>query len=154
MNPCIRRGILEYFGQDLQDYTPPVDCCSKCDGLVPLSMNLKPPYAVQDINTGKKLSTEVLTALNKWRASKAPARLAGYAFNDPEILMHDSLAARISRTAGTITSLSNFKELVWKQWPFFEEYGPEVFDILQLTISKFQESSRGAKSRGKRKGRS
>ena len=154
MDSCIRRGILEYFGQDLQDYTPPVDCCSKCDGLVPLSMNLKPPYAVQDINTGKKLSTEVLTALNKWRASKAPARLAGYAFNDPEILMHDSLAARISRTAGTITSLSNFKELVWKQWPFFEEYGPEVFDILQLTISKFQESSRGAKSRGKRKGRS
>jgi hypothetical protein len=66
--------------------------------------------------------------------------------------MHDSLAARISRAAGTITSLSTFKELVWKQWPFFEEYGPEVFDVIQLAISKVQESSRGAKPRG-RKGR-
>src|SRR5438045_9783143 len=58
MDPCIQQGILEYFGQDLQDYTPPVDCCSKCDILIPLSMNLKPPYAVQDINTSKKLLTE------------------------------------------------------------------------------------------------
>ena len=142
---CIRLGILKFFGEDLRGYVKPVDyCCSKCAGSVPLLMNLRPPHRVQDVHTGKKLYTVVLAALKQWRASKAPSQFAGFAFNNNQILMHDSIAARISRTAGTITSLSAFEELIRKQWPFFGKYGPEVFEVIRLAVATVQSSQSGS----------
>jgi hypothetical protein len=140
---CIRLGILEFFDEDLQDYAPPAKyCCSKCsDDLKALLMNLKPPYLVKDINTGSKIGKEVKAALEGWRDSTAPARFNGYLLNDPAIFLSDSLITRISRTAGTLTSLQAFGGFARKQWSFFDEYGAEVLGVIQLAVARSKEAT-------------
>jgi hypothetical protein len=109
---CIRRGILEFFGEDCALYTCPVEadlCCSKCAGdevKVPTSKAGRPVRVVQ---SQKHITDVVKLALVEWREKKAAVVLFPTVFTAAlaEIILPDKAITMISRTAATVNSISS-----------------------------------------------
>lgn len=135
-DPCIRRGILEYFSEDLTNFhKPECYCCSKCAGITIKPMLI---HAVTNVQSGAKISTAVHKALLEWRVGRASSKLEGLMFTDPSILLPDPVARLISRAAGTVVDLPSLKDITKKQWACLDLFGSEVLDVIQRTKAKVE----------------
>ena len=133
---CIRKGILEFFGEDCASYTCPVEadlCCSKCTGdevKVPTSKAGRP---VKVIQSQKHITDAVKLALVEWRETKAAAVLFPTVFTEAaaEIILPDKAVTMISRTAATVTSIDSLAHAVNGEWGDLASYGKEVLEVIQ-----------------------
>src|SRR5437762_11140462 len=118
---CIRKGILEFFGEDCASYTCPVEadlCCSKCAGdevKVPTSKAGRP---VRVIQSQKHITDAVKLALVEWRETKAAVILSPTVFRVASvgIILPDKAITMISRTAATINSIGSLARAVNGEW--------------------------------------
>jgi len=142
---CIRRGILEFFGEDCASYARPVEadlCCSKCAGdevRVPTS-KARPVRVVQ---SQKHITDAVKLALVEWREKKAAVVLFPTVFTaaPAEIILPDKAITMISRTAATVNSIGSLARAVNGEWGDLASYGKEVLEVtqdacLQATLEK------------------
>jgi hypothetical protein len=127
---CIRKSILIFFGENLDNYRAPEGfCCSRCAGSTPRPRVV---YTQKTIQSGAKITQAVQKALLEWRTKAAPSEFNGSLYTDPSILMPDSVIRLISRSASTVLDLSSLAELTKSQWAFFELFGLEVFEVVKL----------------------
>jgi len=56
--------------------------------------------------------------------------------------MPDSVVTMISRAAGSIVDTSSLAELSSHKWAFFESFGVEVLEVVNLAKSKVQQTSK------------
>jgi len=127
---CIRRGILEYFGEDLSNFHRPAGyCCCKCAGVI---LKLKLAHAVHIVQSVAKITKAVKIALLKWRTTKASSWFKDSILTKPSILLPDYVVCLISRAAGMVTDLSSLEDMTRKQWAGLDLFGSEVFEVIQL----------------------
>jgi hypothetical protein len=136
---CIRRGILEIFGEDCASYTDPEEpeaCCSKCAGdevtVVPTSQARRP---VKSVQSARYITEAVKAALVEWREAKAasiPEFSSAVFTTAPTVLiLPDNVLTKISRTAATVKSLGSLAHAVSGEWGNLSVYGKEVVDVVQ-----------------------
>ena len=108
---CIRQTNLEFFAEDS---TPTcrsnkTDCCCRCAGIA-----IKPAIIrhVQYTQSSAHVTKAVADALTNWRKKQAPAWNEGYIFDDPELILPDSVIRLISRTTGSINNLPSLENCV------------------------------------------
>ena len=136
---CIRRDILEIFGEDCTSYTSPVepeDCCSKCAGdevtVVPTSQARRP---VKSVQSARYITDAVKAALVKWREAKAASipelSLTVFKTAPTVLILPDNVLTKISRTAATVKSLGSLARAVSGEWGNLSLYGKEIVDVVQ-----------------------
>jgi superfamily II DNA helicase RecQ len=135
---CIRRGILEAFGEDCRSYTSPAkagSCCNRCAGdNVGLRLS-KAGQGVKNVQSQKHISEAVKLALVEWREQKAAVVLCSTLFTaaPAELILPDKAVTIISRTATTINSITSLAHAVNGEWGYLASYGKEVFEVIQHT---------------------
>lgn len=145
---CIRRGILEFFGENCASWTRPaksVSCCSKCTGdevRVPTS---KAGQLVRIVQSQKHITEAVKLALVEWREAKAADVLfPTFITAAPgKLILPDKAVTMISRTAATVTSIGSLAHAVNGEWGDLASYGKEVLEVtqdacLQATLRKLK----------------
>jgi hypothetical protein len=145
---CIRRGILEFFGENCASWAFPAEavaCCSKCmrdEVRVPTSKAGQPVRIVQ---SSKHIAEAVKLALVEWREAKAADVLfPSFITAAPaELILPDKAVTRISRTAATVTSIASLADAVNGEWGDLASYGQEVLEVtqdacLQATLRKLK----------------
>lgn len=144
---CIRRGILEFYGDDLSSQPrPEADprlCCSRCAGVEIIPRTSKAGQPIRVIQSQKHITEAVNSALTKWRATKAATMLCSTIFTDPkaQLILPDKAIFHISRTGATINSVDALAIAANGQWADLRGYGGEVVEViqnacLQVTLAK------------------
>jgi len=132
---CIRRGILEFFGEDLSQFRQPEGyCCSRCSG-----EPLDPPKSAYTVNhtlSPAWVTRAVKQALLAWRERKAKETLPSTKYGDQSVLLVDPVVSLISRAAKSIDTISSLKALTEEKWAFYDEFGEEVFEIVQAACKR------------------
>lgn len=133
---CIRRGILESFGEDCTLHTRPAEaeaCCNKCEGDEVQIRIGKAGWPVRTVQSQKHIREAVKMALVEWREAKAAALpyLTFFSATPAELILPDKAAAMISRTAATINSLNSLAHAVNGEWGDLDSYGKEVLEVVQ-----------------------
>jgi superfamily II DNA helicase RecQ len=130
---CIRKGILEFFGEDCVSYTRLDRCCSKCDGDEIKLRISKAGRPVKTVQSQKHITDAVRSALVEWREAKAVVVLVSTVFTTAlsEMILPDKAITMISRTAATINSISSLARVVGMEWGDLDLYGKEVLEVTQ-----------------------
>jgi superfamily II DNA helicase RecQ len=133
---CIRRGILEFFGENCSSWTRPAEtasCCSKCTGYEVRLPTSKAGQLVRVVQSQKHVTEAVKLALVEWREAKAADVLSSTLMTDAlaELLLPDKAITMISRTAATVTSIASLAHAVNGEWSDLASYGKEVLDVTQ-----------------------
>jgi superfamily II DNA helicase RecQ len=136
---CIRRGILEFFGEDCTSYTsliPAELCCSRCAGpeiMVGTNKAGRPVKDVKIVRSQKHIFDAVKLALVEWRQAKAAVVLFPTIFTaaSAEIILPDKVVNMISRRAATIKSIDSLAGAVVGEWGDLASYGKEVLEVTQ-----------------------
>jgi len=134
---CIRRGILDFFGDDLPlSLCPEADprlCCSRCAGTEsgPRAGNVK--CAVQVVQSQKHIAAAVDSALIQWREAKAAAALFSTVFTQAkaQLILPDKAIFYISRAGATVDSIDTLATAANGQWADLRLYGSEVVEVIQ-----------------------
>ena len=134
-SPCIRRGILEFFGENRASCTrlvEAVSCCSKCAGDEVKVPNNKAGQPVRIVQSQKHITDRVKLALVEWREAKAAAVFPTFITAAPaELILPDKAVTMISRTAATVTSIDSLAHAVNGEWGDLASYGKEVLEVTQ-----------------------
>jgi len=133
---CIRRSILEFFGENCASWAFPAEavaCCSKCIGnevRVPTSNAGRP---IKFVQSQKHITDAVKLALVEWREAKAADVLHSTFFTaaTAELILPDKAVTKISRTAATVTSIASLADAVDGEWGDLASYGQEVLKVTQ-----------------------
>jgi superfamily II DNA helicase RecQ len=143
---CIRRAILEFFGEDCASYACLVEadlCCSKCAGDEVKAPTSKAGRPVKVVQSQKHITNAVKLALVEWREAKAAAVLFPTIFTVAlaEMILPDKAVTMISRTATTVNSIGSLARVVSGEWGDLASYGKEVLKVtqnacLQATLEK------------------
>jgi hypothetical protein len=136
---CIRRGILEFFGEDCTSYTsliPAELCCSRCAGAgVTVGTNKagRPAKDVKIVRSQKHIFDAVKLALVEWRQAKAAVVLFPTIFTaaSAEMILPDKVVNMISRRAAMIKSIDSLAGVVVGEWGDLDTYGKEVLEVTQ-----------------------
>ena len=133
---CIRRGILEFFGEDCTSYICPVEadlCCSRCAGEKVRVRTSRAGRPVKLVQSQKHITDAVKLALVEWREAKAAAVLSPRIFTAAlaEMILPDKAVGIISRAAATINSINSLAHAVSEEWGDLASYGKEVLDVTQ-----------------------
>jgi superfamily II DNA helicase RecQ len=133
---CIRRGILEFFGEDCASYSCPVEavsCCSKCAGDEVGIRIRRAGRLVRTVQSQKHITDAVKLALVEWREAKAVTVLFQTVFiaAPAELILPDKAVGLISRTAATVNSISSLAHAVNREWGDLASYGKEVLEVTQ-----------------------
>jgi superfamily II DNA helicase RecQ len=130
---CIRKDILEFFGEHCVQFTHPSPCCSKCRGDEVKICISKAGRPVKNVQSQKHITNAVKLALVKWREEKAAAVLSPTVFTAalPEMILPDKAITIISRTAETVTSLGILEHALDGEWGSLRSYGSEVLEVTQ-----------------------
>jgi superfamily II DNA helicase RecQ len=154
---CIRKGILEFFGEDCTSYTGPAEkglCCSNCTG-AGTRIRIKEGRSGRTQQSQKHITEAVKSALVEWREAKATATLSTSLFGVPltELVLPDKAIGMISRAAITVKSLSSLAYAVNGEWGDLAVYGKEVLEVVQITClgAELEKQSLGSKSSRKAK---
>jgi superfamily II DNA helicase RecQ len=144
---CIRKGILEFFGEHCAQFTHPSPCCSRCKGDEVKIRITKAGRSVKNVQCQKYITDAVKLALVKWREEKAAAVLSPTVFTTalPEMILPDKAVTIISRTAETVTSLGALERALRGEWGSLESYGSEVLEVTQNAClqAKFEKHKLG-----------
>jgi hypothetical protein len=134
---CIRRGILEFFGEDCTSYSRPADaeaCCGRCAGDKIRIRIGKAGRPVRTVQSQKHIVEAVKLALVEWRKAKEAVVLSATLFKGERVeqILPDKAVTAISRTAGTINSMSSLAYAVNREWGNLALYEKEVLDTIQI----------------------
>jgi superfamily II DNA helicase RecQ len=135
-SPCIRKGILKFFGDDLSSYVCPVDpplCCSRCAGDEITLRIGNAGQRVKSVQSQKHIVEAVKAALIQWRETKAAKVLSSTVFTDEkaQLILPDIAIRHISRTGATVNSIGTLATAVNEQWADLQVYGGEVVEVVQ-----------------------
>ena len=136
LSTCIRRAILEFFGDDLTSYMPPVDphlCCSRCAGDKITPRTSKAGQLVKVVQSQKHIVEAVKLALIGWRETKAAAILSSTIFTDEmgQLIIPDKAVHHISRTGATVNSINTLEMAANGEWADLHVYASEVIEVIQ-----------------------
>ena len=133
---CIRRGIIEFFGEDYTPCSRPAEtepCCSRCAGEEIRIRTSKAGQTVRTVQSQKYISKAVKSALVEWRKGKAAVVLGPTVFTaaPAELILPDRALTLISRTAATVKSIGSLAHAVNGEWGCLASYGMEVLEVVQ-----------------------
>ncbi|KAL8663963.1 MAG: hypothetical protein Q9168_007997 [Polycauliona sp. 1 TL-2023] len=119
---CIRRGVLEFYDDDLASRPRPDGdlrlCCSRCAGIETTPRTSKAGQAVRVIQSQRHITAAVNSALIEWRTAKAATVLNSTVFTDSksQLILPDKAITHISRTGATVDSIDALAIAANGQW--------------------------------------
>ncbi len=134
---CIRKGILEFFGDDLAPcLRPEADprlCCSRCAGTEKGPPASNAGQTVRVVQSQKHITAAVNSALIQWREAKAAAVLFSTVFSDlkAQLILSDKAIFYISRAGATVDSIDTLATAANGRWADLRLYGGEVVQVIQ-----------------------
>jgi hypothetical protein len=147
MNCCIRRMILEFFGEDMatfQELDDATRCCSNCSPIDILPRS--PSRRLDDLRTTRSAPWQVQSvkgALVDWRQRKGAVLLPNTEYTDSEFLLPDQSIRAIANVAVSIVDLNVLRDVAGGKWAFFDEYGKEALDIIKTACATAVPKRRG-----------
>lgn len=105
MKRCLRRIILEFFNEDLSNFEPPPNCCSRCNGT-----QLEPRLnsRVRYIQSNDTINQAVRKSLMEWRTMRALQQFENMWISNPGIILPDSVLKTLARGAPSIEGIDSF----------------------------------------------
>jgi hypothetical protein len=135
-NTCIRRGILEFFGEDITHYRGFADpCCSICSDLKLPSLAPSLAFVHSVPQSPPWIKNSVQMALRKWREEKAQEVLSPTLLSDPKYLLSDATIRDVSLAANSIHTTQILRRITGGKWAFFAEYKDEILGIIKSACS-------------------
>lgn len=134
---CIRKGILEFFDDDLvSSLRAEADsrlCYSRCAGTKRGSQADNAEQTVRVNQSQKHIIAAVNSALIQWREAKAAAALFSTVFSDAkaQLILPDKVVFSISRAGSTIDSIDILVVAVNGRWADLRLYENEVIEVIQ-----------------------
>ncbi len=145
---CVRRGILEFFGENCPSATPQagiISCCGKCAGNKAIVPTSKAGQSIRVFQSQKHIAKAVKLALLEWRETKAAEVLSPTLITATlaQAILPDKAVTIISRAGTEITSLSSLAYAVNGEWGFLSLYGDDVLKAtrdacLRATLQKLK----------------
>ena len=146
---CVRKGILEFFGDTCKSDNRPGPCCNRCSGDEPKVRTNKAGRFVKNIQCQKHITVAVALALAKWREAKAASVLSSTEFTSElgQMIIPDKAITVVSRTATEVDSLATLgKALSW-EWGNIIVYGEEVVEVVRNASRQADSKKRHTRGR-------
>lgn len=138
---CIRRSILEFFGEDAAAYSHPSgpqSCCSLCRGdQSELRISHAVKRSVKSLVSQKHFVEAAKAALLEWRRGTAQSLFSStYSLAREELVLPTAVIRLISQTASSIDTTDTLGLLVGGRWAGWDQHAAAVVDLLQAACSE------------------
>lgn len=132
---CIRRSILEFFGEDVASYAHPFGpqaCCNLCRGdQSELRNSHTVKRCVKSLVSQKHFVEAAKAALLKWRRDTAQSLFSStYSLAREELILPTAVIRVISQTASSIDTVDTLGLLVAGGWAGWDQHAAEVVELL------------------------
>lgn len=131
---CIRKSILEFFGEDVRSYTHPrgaAYCCNLCQGETVFSLEYSSTRTQKDGVSQKHQVAAAKAALDRWRRKTADSLPLTNSRSIYKLVMPDEVLDKVSRSASFINTVESLELLVGHRWAAYKDYAATVIEILK-----------------------
>lgn len=153
---CIRRSILEFFGEDVASYAHPFGpqaCCNLCRGdQSELRNSHTVKRCVKSLVSQKHFVEAAKAALLKWRRDTAQSLFSStYSLAREELILPTAVIRVISQTASSIDTVDTLGLLVAGGWAGWDQHAAEVVELLLATCYEAKAAKRAQYPQRKRR---
>jgi superfamily II DNA helicase RecQ len=139
---CVRRSILEFFGEDVRSYAHPrgaAYCCNLCQGDTVFPLTYASKQTQRDGVSQKHQVVAAKTALDRWRRETADSLPLTYSRAVYKLVMPDDVLDKVSRSASFINTVDSLELLVGHRWAACKDHAAIVIEILKRACKESAE---------------